>query len=188
MMKIVDSRLCLWLLLVGVATLTAQTSASLSDATDLTDLDSELKQFDDDDDFTAVEDLTETGRFAFITVNSDGSVSFTFNATSAQRTLAAGAALLGIGILFLPLLGLLGLIGIGKKEEGYGSDEYSYPDPTAGAYSAPVAAAAYAGENDYQSQNSYSGFAKRSLSWMAGPIMQALAKTYKKYEESHHDD
>jgi len=141
-----------------------------------------------DDDFTAVEDLTESARFAFITVNSDGSVSFTFNATSLQYTLLAGALLLGLGLLLLPLLGLLGLIG--KKDDDSG--EYGYADPTQGAYSAPPAAgygaAAAAATGGYPSRSSYSTYAKRSLSWMAGPIMQALEKSYRKYETEHHQD
>ena len=96
-----------------------------------------------DDDFTAVEDLTESARFAFITVNSDGSVSFTFNATSLQYTLLAALTALVLAAILLPLLGL---IGIGKGEPDY---SYAYVDQT--GYTAP----------SYQATGTNYGYSKR---------------------------
>merc|ERR1712172_203743 len=112
-------------------------------------------------------DIAEDGeaRLGYITVGSDGSTSITFNATSIQN-----AVILGLGALVLPLFGVsLGSLfgddaGTGTGY-GYGAEQpvYStgYEQPTSG-YS--------------------SSFSKRSIE-MLGPVMEALTKAYKKYDQ-----
>merc|ERR1712088_363142 len=104
-------------------------------------------------------------RLGYITVGSDGSTSITFNATSIQN-----AVILGLFVLVLPLFGVsLGSLfgddaGTGTGY-GYGAEQpvYStgYEQPTSG-YS--------------------SSFSKRSIE-MLGPVMEALTKAYKKYDQ-----
>merc|ERR1711971_833087 len=112
-------------------------------------------------------DIAEDGeaRLGYITVGSDGSTSITFNATSIQN-----AVILGLFVLVLPLFGVsLGSLfgddaGTGTGY-GYGAEQpvYStgYEQPTSG-YS--------------------SSFSKRSIE-MLGPVMEALTKAYKKYDQ-----
>merc|ERR1711981_1181376 len=112
-------------------------------------------------------DIAEDGeaRLGYITVGSDGSTSITFNATSIQN-----AVILGLFALVLPLFGVsLGSLfgddaGTGTGY-GYGAEQpvYStgYEQPTSG-YS--------------------SSFSKRSIE-MLGPVMEALTKAYKKYDQ-----
>ena len=85
----------------------------------------------------------ETARFAFVNLNSDGSISFTFNATSLQYTLLAALTALVLAAILLPLLGL---IGIGKGEPDY---SYAYVDQT--GYTAP----------SYQATGTNYGYSKR---------------------------
>lgn len=91
---------------------------------------------DNFDDITTT-DVHPTARFAFVNLNSDGSLSFTFNATSLQYTLLAALTALVLAAILLPLLGL---IGIGKSEPEYG---YAYTDQsgyTGTSYDAPAPA------------------------------------------------
>lgn len=87
------------------------------------------------DDQDAINDKV-TGRFAFVNLNSDGSLSFTINATSLQYALLAALTALVLSALLLPLLGLAGLpVG---SEPDYG---YSYTDQsgyTGVSYDAPA--------------------------------------------------
>merc|ERR1739846_216174 len=115
-------------------------------------------------------DIAEDGeaRLGYITVGSDGSTSITFNATSIQNAVILGLFVLVLGALVLPLFGVsLGSLfgddaGTGY---GYGAEQpvYStgYEQPTSG-YS--------------------SSFSKRSIE-MLGPVMEALTKAYKKYDQ-----
>nr|CAH0111057.1 unnamed protein product [Daphnia galeata] len=164
--------LCCWMLLLSIS---ARASASTLDD------DNGL-----DGDFEDTKDVQPTARFAFVNLNSDGSLSFTFNATSLQYTLLAALTALVLAAILLPLLGL---IGIGSQEPEYG---YAYTDQqgyTGTSYDAPNPY----GSSSYGGSSSYS---KRSLSWM-GPVMEALSKSYQKYEmgssrnsrsqEEHHD-
>jgi len=117
-------------------------------------------------------DIAEDGeaRLGYITVGSDGSTSITFNATSIQNAVILGLFVLVLGALVLPLFGVsLGSLfgddaGTGTGY-GYGAEQpvYStgYEQPTSG-YS--------------------SSFSKRSIE-MLGPVMEALTKAYKKYDQ-----
>ncbi|XP_032785016.2 uncharacterized protein LOC116922740 [Daphnia magna] len=151
--------LCCWMLVLSVS---ARASASNLDDDNGLDVD-----FED----VSSTDVHPTARFAFVNLNSDGSLSFTFNATSLQYTLLAALTALVLAAILLPLLGL---IGIGSQEPEYG---YAYTDQqgyTGTSYDAP--APSY-GANSYGG----SSYSKRSLSWM-GPVMEALSKSYQKYE------
>lgn len=141
------------LLLVLAASVLTTVRADLDDFTDLTD-------FDD-------EEVTATARFAFVNVNSDGSITFTLNATSLQYTLLAALAGLVLASILLPLLGLL---GIGRDQPDY---SYAYVDST--GYAQP----------SYQATGSNYGY-KRSMGW-TGHIMETLAKAYQKYEATKSD-
>lgn len=78
----------------------------------------------------------DTARFAFVNLNSDGSLSFTINATSIQYALLAALTALVLTAVLLPVLGLAGLpVG---SEPDYG---YSYTDQsgyTGASYDAPA--------------------------------------------------
>lgn len=105
-----------------------------------------------DEDLEDVKDAVPTARFAFVNLNSDGSISFTFNATSLQYTLLAALTALVLASILLPLLGL---IGVGSSEPDY---SYAYTDQsgyTGAAYDVPAPA--------YGSGSSYGGssYAKR---------------------------
>lgn len=99
-------------------------------------LDDDVNALDEDiDDVATTDDVHPTARFAFVNLNSDGSLSFTFNATSLQYTLLAALTALVLAAILLPLLGL---IGIGSSEPEYG---YSYTDQqgyTGASYDAPA--------------------------------------------------
>lgn len=102
---------------------------SVSLATDENSLDTELEEL------STTDEVYPTARFAFVNLNSDGSLSFTFNATSLQYTLLAALTALVLAAVLLPLLGL---IGIGSSEPEYG---YSYTDQsgyTGTSYDAPA--------------------------------------------------
>merc|ERR1711936_612045 len=109
-------------------------------------------------------------RLGYIAVGSDGTPSITFNATSIQNAVILGLFILVLGALILPLFGIsLGSLfgddaGTGTGY-GYGAEQpvYStgYEQPTSG-YS--------------------SSFSKRSIE-MLGPVMEALTKAYKKYDQ-----
>lgn len=80
-------------------------------------------------------DVKPTARFAFVNLNSDGSLSFTFNATSLQYTLLAALTGLVLAAILLPLLGL---ISVGSSEPDYG---YAYTDQsgyTGASYDVPA--------------------------------------------------
>jgi len=133
-------------------------------------------------------------RFAFVNLNSDGSVSFTFNATSLQYALLAALTALVLASILLPLLGL---IGVGSSEpdysyaytdqSGYSGSSYDVPPP---AYGAPSYGGSSYSKRLFTFINMWyiindlivDEMLSRSLSWM-GPIMEALSKTYKKYEK-----
>lgn len=100
-------------------------------STDENILDSDLEEL------STTDDDKPTARFAFVNLNSDGSLSFTFNATSLQYTLLAALTALVLAAVLLPLLGL---VGIGSSEPEYG---YSYTDQsgyTGASYDAPAPA------------------------------------------------
>jgi hypothetical protein len=116
-----------------------------------TDDDYSLNSIDDGDE-TAVHD-GPTARFAFVNLNSDGSISFTFNATSLQYTLLAALTALVLASVLLPLLGL---INIGSAQPDYG---YAYTDQsgyTGASYDVPAPS--------YGSGSSYGGgYGKRLI-------------------------
>ena len=71
-----------------------------------------------------------TARFAFVNLNPDGSLSFTFNTTSLQYALLAALTGLVLAAILLPLLGL---IGIGREEPDFGfafADQKGYTGTT----------------------------------------------------------
>ena len=104
---------------------------------------------DDDYSLNSIDDETAvhygpTARFAFVNLNSDGSISFTFNATSLQYTLLAALTALVLASILLPLLGL---INIGSSQPDYG---YAYTDQngyTGASYDVP--APSYGGGSSY---------------------------------------
>lgn len=105
---------------------------SVSAATEDNELDADNSNLDE---LSTSDDVYPTARFAFVNLNSDGSLSFTFNATSLQYTLLAALTALVLAAILLPLLGL---IGIGSSEPEYG---YSYTDQsgyTGASYDAPA--------------------------------------------------
>lgn len=160
-----------WTLLIAACLMAASASAS-------------EEEFDDNallEEDTS--DVKPTARFAFVNLNSDGSLSFTFNATSLQYTLLAALTALVLAAILLPLLGL---ISVGQAEPDYG---YAYTDQN--GYTGPsydVPAPAYGSGSSSYGGSSYH---KRSMSWM-GPVMEALSKAYRKYEtksdDREHDD
>ena len=116
-----------------------------------TDDDYSLNSIDDE---TAVHD-GPTARFAFVNLNSDGSISFTFNATSLQYTLLAALTALVLASILLPLLGL---INIGSSQPDYG---YAYTDQsgyTGASYDVP--APSYGGGSSYGGSSYGKRFAK----------------------------
>ncbi|XP_046451331.1 uncharacterized protein LOC124199543 [Daphnia pulex] len=165
--------LCCWMLLLSVSA--RATASSLDDDNGL----------DEDFEDVSTKDVQPTARFAFVNLNSDGSLSFTFNATSLQYTLLAALTALVLAAILLPLLGL---IGIGSQEPEYGyayTDQQGYTGTTYDSSPPPSYGSSYGG----------SSYSKRSLSWM-GPVMEALSKSYQKYEmgagssrseEEHHE-
>ena len=113
---------CLMLLAIGASANSLEDNFHALDAEDI-------------DDLSTTDDARPTARFAFVNLNSDGSLSFTFNATSLQYTLLAALTALVLAAILLPLLGL---IGIGSNEPEYG---YSYTDQqgyTGASYDAPA--------------------------------------------------
>lgn len=104
------------------------------------------------------EDAVATPRFAFVNLNSDGSISFTFNATSLQYTLLAALTALVLAAILLPLLGL---IGIGSSEPDYG---YAYTDQsgyTSAGYDVPPPA--YGPPSSYGSSSYSKRYVHRCL-------------------------
>ena len=94
-------------------------------------------EFDDNLLEEDTHDVRPTARFAFVNLNSDGSLSFTFNATSLQYTLLAALTGLVLAAILLPLLGL---ISVGSSEPDYG---YAYTDQsgyTGASYDVPAPA------------------------------------------------
>ena len=127
--------LCCWMLLLSISA-RASASTTLDDDNGL------------DGDFEDTKDVQPTARFAFVNLNSDGSLSFTFNATSLQYTLLAALTALVLAAILLPLLGL---IGIGSQEPEYG---YAYTDQqgyTGSSYDAPnpYGSSSYGGSSSY---------------------------------------
>lgn len=100
-------------------------------------------------------------RLGYITVNSDGSTSLTFNATSIQNAVILGLFIIVLGALLVPLLGGFDDYSSGY---GYGNEQSSYG-------------------NSYDTPSSgYNTYSKRSAEFM-GPVLDALSSAYKKYEE-----
>jgi len=110
-----------------------------------------------------VEEEAGDPRLGFISVDSDGTTSLTFNATSIQNAVILGLFLAVLGALIAPLF-----LGSGEAtaDTGYGYTQESsgYEEPAAG----------------------YAGYAKRSLLDNLNPVMAALAGGYKKYEEEEY--
>lgn len=135
-----------WTFVMAVCLLAASASVSASE-----------DEFDDNallDEDTS--DVKPTARFAFVNLNSDGSLSFTFNATSLQYTLLAALTALVLAAILLPLLGL---ISVGSSEPDYG---YAYADPN-GYTSASIDHNAYGSG----SSSSYGGYKKRQVALLS---------------------
>ena len=118
-------------LLCGLMMTTLLFNTASAGSSSSTDDDYSLNSIDDE---TAVND-GPTARFAFVNLNSDGSISFTFNATSLQYTLLAALTALVLASILLPLLGL---INIGSSQPDYG---YAYTDQsgyTGASYDVPA--------------------------------------------------
>merc|ERR1719493_678818 len=121
------------------------------------------------------EEITEEegeGRLGFYTVGSDGSTTLAFNATSIQNAVILGLFSLVLGALVLPLFGLsLGsLFGAESTGSGYGS-QYGFSEPSFGSG---------VGGGD-----PYAEFAQRKGSESLAPIIEALRKGKKKYEDEN---
>merc|ERR1712147_202357 len=112
------------------------------------------------------------GRLGFYTVGSDGSTTLAFNATSIQNAVILGLFTLVLGALVLPLFGLsLGsLFGAESTGSGYGS-QYSHSEPSYGSG---------VGGGD-----PYAEFAQRKGTESVAPIIEALRKGKKKYEDEN---
>jgi hypothetical protein len=157
--------------LLLIAAAVTKTTTALPSGNSLEDEDAGSLETVSDGDGAA---LTETARFGFFSVNSDGSVSLTFNATSLEYLLLAALTALTLAAILLPLLGL-----VGKSEPDYSYayvDQQGYAVPSYGA-----TGAAYPGAG--------SGGYKRSIGW-GSSIMEALSKAYSQYEanSSNSDD
>merc|ERR1711910_1152 len=109
------------------------------------------------------------GRLGFYTVGSDGSTTLAFNATSIQNAVILGLFTLVLGALVLPLFGLsLGsLFGAESTGSGYGS-QYGYSEPSFGSGADP-----------------YAEFARRNGVESVAPVVEALRKGKKKYEDEN---
>merc|ERR1712244_50441 len=102
---------------------------------------------------------TEDGeaRVGYYSINSAGASTLTFNATSIQNAVLLGFIVLVLGALILPLFGVNLLA----------SDEYT------------------SASTDAVYGQAYSNFAKRTgLENLVGPVMSALHKGKKRYEEN----
>jgi hypothetical protein len=112
------------------------------------------------------EDEEGDARLGFITVNSDGTTSLTFNATSIQNAVILGLFIIILGALLVPLFGgALGGTG-GGTGYGYGGGAEQSGYASGGAYEQPAA----------------SGYTKRSAEFL-GPVLDALSSAYKKYDD-----
>jgi hypothetical protein len=121
-------------------------------------------------DETVEEEDAGDARLGFVTVNSDGTTSLTFNATSIQNAVILGLFIIILGALLVPLFG--GAISGGSSGSGSG---YGY----GGGYEQPQAAAYQAGSYE-QPSSGYNNFAKRSAEFLS-PVLAALSTGYKKY-------
>merc|ERR1712173_544916 len=118
------------------------------------------------------EEITEEegeGRLGFYTVGSDGSTTLAFNATSIQNAVILGLFSLVLGALVLPLFGLsLGsLFGAESTGSGYGY-QYGNSEPSYGSGGDP-----------------YAEFARRNGVESVAPVIEALMKGKKKYDEDN---
>merc|ERR1711934_1098182 len=109
------------------------------------------------------------GRLGFYTVGSDGSTTLAFNAISIQNAVILGLFTLVLGALVLPLFGLsLGsLFGAESTGSGYGS-QYGHSEPSYGSGGDP-----------------YAEFARRNGVESVAPVIEALRKGKKKYEDEN---
>lgn len=121
--------------------------------------------------FSSDDDLDETGRVAFVTVDNNGIV-ITWNATSilygALAALALGAVAAAVAI---PLALVFGL------KKAFYDDDYDYS-----GYSGSGSGGGYGGSGSGHGGggSSYTDYAKRSLEVMS-PVMKALYGAYQKY-------
>merc|ERR1712018_122630 len=109
------------------------------------------------------------GRLGFYTVGSDGSTTLAFNATSIQNAVILGLFTLVLGALVLPLFGLsLGsLFGAESTGSGYGY-QYGNSEPAYGSGGDP-----------------YAEFVRRNGVESVAPVIEALMKGKKKYDEDN---
>ena len=122
----------------------------------------------------------------FYTVGSDGSTTLAFNATSIQNAVILGLFTLVLGALVLPLFGLsLGsLFGAESTGSGYGS-QYGHSEPSYGSGHMVHSTKVYFMELHYSGADPYAEFARRNGVESVAPVIEALRKGKKKYEDEN---